>query len=88
MLADEYQQKLGKEVEKRHLYFFILTPLKLRRINLETALLKEKGNSFLPVLVLINIIQPLQRKMLFHSAPASVPFNHIFFSSFLCFSFY
>ena len=44
-----------------------------------TALLKEKGISFLPVVVLINIIQTLQRKML---APASVPFNPVFFCFF------
>ena len=73
MVADEVRQKQGKEVEKKDIFtFFILSPLLLHRINENTALLKEKGISFLPVRLKIYIIKPLQSKMLSHLAPASV----------------
>jgi hypothetical protein len=60
-IADEYQQKQGKEVEKNtSLLFYVIKHVlynKIKRINLDTAFLKQKGISFLPVFVLINIIQ-------------------------------
>ena len=89
MVADEFRQKQGKEVEKKDIFtFFILSPLLLHRINENTALLKEKGISFLPVRLKIYIIKPLQRKMLSHLAPASVPFNPVFLLYFFIFLVY
>jgi hypothetical protein len=80
-----------KKIKKKTIFtFFILSPLILDIINKNTALLKEKKIPFSPVRLKINIIQPFQRKKLSNLAPASVPFNPIFFFffQFFLFTFY
>jgi hypothetical protein len=76
------QERLKKDI----FTFLIVSPFILNGMNKITVILKEKLISFSLMRFSINLIHPLQRKMVFRYAPGSVPFNHKnFFPSFFPF---
>ena len=89
LVADENRQKQGKEVEKRHLYFFNIISTFTSQNKLRDSTSERKKN-FLFTSACFNEHHSAVAEKNAVPFPASVPFNPIFvfFSSFSCFTFY